>query len=335
MIGGREVGSRLFFPAVLGVVIGWPIAALSQEQSKAPSAAGPDQRAGASDRVQADDRPARLSFRKEPDRTREFLPMVTMDFPNVPGCTCEAWCYESDLEFLDHRTLESGYMELRHRVKAQPGVLILTTVVPEPGAVEFVARAAVDAEGRPGDALPGNLPFLNICLQVRRAEGFCSKPDPYPEFVRRCFIFTDKGRTFLLDTHRRKILHRFPADDPMNNPPWVQMYVGVWQRVPDVQGQGWAEYSTDRYTIPVIGAASRDAKHLVAMANGSADTLCNAWHDCLHNNPKWTPADGPPAGRRWRVKVYAMANDPAALLARVAKDFPEASGLQQRRVPAK
>jgi hypothetical protein len=151
--------------------------------------------------------------------------------------------------------------------------------------------------------------------------------------VRRSFIYTESGRTFLLDTHRRKILHRFPDDDPRNNPPWVQMYVGVWRPVPGVQGQGWAEYSTDRYTIPVIGTVSRDGKHLFALANGSADSLCNAWHDCLHNNPKWMPADAPPAEQRWRLKVYLMPNDPEALLARVVRDFPEAAALKEGRVP--
>jgi len=100
-----------------------------------------------------------------------------------------------------------------------------------------------------------------------------------------------------------------------------------------VQGQGWAEYSTDRYTVPVIGTVSRDGKHLAALANGSADSLCNAWHDCLHNNPKWTPAEAPPAEQQWRLKVYVMPNDPEALLARVARDFPEAMRLQEGRVP--
>jgi hypothetical protein len=82
----------------------------------------------------------------------------------------------------------------------------------------------------------------------------------------------------------------------------------------------------------VIGTVSRDGKHLAALANGSADSLCNAWHDCLHNNPKWAPADAPPDKQRWRLKLYVMPNDPDALLARVAGDFPEAGRLKQNRV---
>jgi hypothetical protein len=273
-----------------------------------------------------------LGFRKEPHPAHEYLTFVWAAFPDVPGLTCDAWCYESNVRFLDFRKLEDGRVELRHRDGNLAHVVYVTTVTPEPGAVEFVARAVVDPQEDPDGKLPDRLPGLNLCFQLRRAKGFSSKPDPYPEFVRRCFIFTDQGQKFLLDTHRRQILHRFPADDPKNNPPWVQMYVGVWMPVPGVQGRGWAEYSTDRYTIPVVGTVSRDGKHLVALANGSADSLSNAWHDCLHNNPKWTPADAPPAEQRWRLKVYVMPNDPDALLARVAHDFPEATRLKERRV---
>ena len=274
-----------------------------------------------------------LGFRKEPHPTHGHLTYAWASFPDVPGFTCDAWCYESNVEFLDFQKLGDGRAELRHRSRELPELVFVTTVTPEPGAVEFVARAVVDRQQHPDGQLPDRLPGLNLCFQLRRAETFRSQPDPYPEFVRRSFLFTDQGRTFLLDTERRKILHRFPADDPKNNPPWVQMYVGVWRPVPGVQGRGWAEYSTDRYTVPVIGTVSRDGKHLAALANGSADSLCYAWHDCLHNNPKWTPAEAPPAEQRWRLKVYVMKNDPEALLARVARDFPEAMRLQDARVP--
>ena len=269
-----------------------------------------------------------LGFRQEPHPTHEFLNYVWATFPEVPGLTCDAWCYESEVDYIDHRALDGGRMELRHRLRGQPQVIFVTTVTPEPGAVEFSARPVLDPSQAGGGKIPANLPGLNLCFQLRRAEGFSSRPNQYPEFVGRNFIFTEKGRTFLLDTNRRKILHRFPADDPKNNPPWVQAYVGAWMPVPEVQGRGWAEASTDRYAIPVIGVVSRDGKHLVAIANGSADSLCNAWHDCVHNNPKWLPADAPPQERRWRLKVYAMPNDPEALLARVNHDFPEAAKLR-------
>lgn len=249
------------------------------------------------------------------------LTMVSATFPNVPGFTCDSWCYESDLDFLSACDLGDGRLEIRHRLREHPHVIIVTVVTPEPGAVEFVARAELEKAGR--GLLPDPLPFLNLCWQVRRAPSFASKPEPYPDFIKRCFIFTEKGRTFLDKTTRRKIPVR-PADDPYNNPPWVQMYVGVWQEVPQAGPNSWADYSTDRYITPVIGVVSRDGKYLAALANDSATVMAQAWHDCLHNNPQWLPADAPPAQRRWRLKIYVMGNDPEALLERVRRDFPNA-----------
>jgi len=251
----------------------------------------------------------------------EQLPMVAASFPNVPGLTCDSWCYESDVEFLGANALTGGGLELRHRVRAQPQMLIVTTVTPKPGAVEFLARAVLDRER--GTEMPTNWLTPNLCWQLRRAASFKSKPDPYPEFIKRCFIFTESGLTFLDHTARRPIPVRPPADE-YNNPPWVQMYVGAWQDIPRAATNSWADYSPDRYTTRVIGAVSRDGKYLTALATDSAPLMCQAWHDCMHNNPQWTPAAAPPDKRVWHLKIYAMENNPRALLDRVARDFPNA-----------
>jgi hypothetical protein len=189
--------------------------------------------------------------------------------------------------------------------------------------VEFLARLERDKGATA--PLPADPQLLNLCWQLRRAPAFASKPDPYPEFVKRCFIFTEKGVVFLDKTTRRPIPVR-PADDPCNNPPWVQMYVGLWQEVPRTNPKGWADCSPDRYAATVIGAVSRDRKHLAALANDSATSMSQAWHDCMHNNPLWLPANAPPEKRTWRLKIYVMENDPDALMARVLKDFPDAKG---------
>jgi hypothetical protein len=249
------------------------------------------------------------------------LTMVAATFPNVPEFTCDAWCYESAVDFLDARALDGGKVQLRHRCREQPRVIVVTTVTPEPGAVEFLARLA-PAEGAAA-ARPADPPGLNLCWQLRHARLFASKPDPYPEFVKRCFLFTEKGVVFLDQTIRRPIPVR-PADDPYNNPPWVQMYVGADQTVPKSNPTDWAAYSPDRYVAPVIGVVSRDRKYLAALANDSATVMCQAWHDCMHNNPPWLPAASPVEQRIWRLKVYVMENDPQALLARVLRDFPNA-----------
>jgi hypothetical protein len=252
----------------------------------------------------------------------QYYPMVSITFPNVPGFTCDAWCYESAVDFLDARALDGGRIEMRHRDQQDSQALVITTITPKPDAVELEARVELDREGHPDGAPPDAPPGLNLCWQLRHAPGFASKPDPYPEFVRRCFLFTDRGRTFLLDADRKNIPVQ-PPDHEYNNPPWVQMYVGAWRAVPETPPDSWAGYSPDRYLTPVIGAVSRDGKYLAALANDSADSMAQAWHDCLHNNPKWLPENAPVGDRRWRLGIYAMENDPKALLERVAQDFPK------------
>jgi hypothetical protein len=108
------------------------------------------------------------------------------------------------------------------------------------------------------------------------------------------------------------------------------MYSATWRRSPD-DSTSWSwplpilwrgAHSPDRYTTPIIGIVSKDGKYLVAQGNGSAETMLQAYHDCLHNNPEWLPRNVPLTRRTWRLKIYAMENDFKALLRRVAKDFP-------------
>ena len=254
---------------------------------------------------------------------RQEQTLVSATFPHVPDFTCDCWCYESNVDFVNATALDGGKLELRHRDRAQPHVLTVTTITPEPGAVEFIAQVEVDNDKYPNAKMPDNPTWLNLCWQLQRAPLFASNPEPYPEFIKRCFIFTDKGLTNLNKTVRRKIPCR-PAEHRYNNPPWVQMYVGVWQQVPEVGPESWADYSPNRYTTTVIGAISRDGNYLTAIANDSATNMCQAWHDCMHNNPQWLPEEAPADERRWRLKIYALENAPKALLTRVGRDFPNA-----------
>ncbi len=283
----------------------------------------------------------RIGVRQE-DWTPKYSGLWTfvwVHVPQIPGCVLDLLCYEhSGMTYLSHRSLEGGAIEMRHRSTKDPNVLLLTTITPEPGAVEIVAKAEVDRDRAPQGKLPDKMPGPNLCFRVKRADGcFSHFPDTFPEFISRCFIFTDKGRTFLTDTVRHKLPQiADDEDDPRNNPPWVQIYVGVWKPVPKptTSKTGWYNLSPNRFTIPIMGVVSRDGKYLTAIANGSASGMIQAWQQCLHNNPTWLPRDAPSAERRWRVKIYVMPNDPEALLERVAKDFPNAPKLQEKRVPA-
>ncbi len=223
------------------------------------------------------------------------------------------------LEFLGSRVLEGGVLEVRHRLGSQPHLILVSELTPEPGKVKFEVRPELDPTMGADKQIPEELPRINMCPTLKRARGcFDSYPDPFPEIISRCFIFTDKGRTFLDTIPRGKVAKRYGAsdDDPRNNPPWISTY-----------------YSRS-FTVPIIGVVSRDKQHLIAIASDTSNTLCQAWAPCIHNYPEWAPKDAPPEERRWRMNVYIMPNDPEALLERVAKDFPNAPKLQEKRVPA-
>ena len=254
---------------------------------------------------------------------------VWVHVPEIPGCILDMLCYEHNGDLLTHRQLDGGALELRHRPVEDPNILWVTTITPEPGAVEVIVRAEVDKQRFPQGSLPKELPIPNLCLRVKRpAEDLCFScyPDPFPEFISRCFIFTFKGQTFLNDIFRRK-MSRLPSDDPRNNPPWIQSYTAA-----KPTAAGWPD-DTNRFTIPVIGVVSRDRKHLAALATDSAERLAQAWQQCLHNFWEWQPKDAPPERQYLRMKIYIMPNDPDMLLARVEKDFPNAAKLKGKRVP--
>jgi len=248
-------------------------------------------------------------------------------------------CYEEPygLEFLGSRELDGGVLELRQRPENRPHLVLVTEFTPQPGKVQIIARLELDLDLESDKQInEEDLLRLNMCPSLVRARGsfirYDSYPDPFPEVIDRCFIFTDQGRTFLKDTVRRK-MPRASAVDPRNTPPWIQVYDGVWQPVhPSSTGNTWYNHSTTRFTVPILGVASLDGKHLIALADDSSDKVCQAWAPCLHLATKWTPQSSPPAQRRWRINIYVMPNDPNMLIERVAKDLPDAFRLQDNRV---
>ena len=197
-------------------------------------------------------------------------------------------------------------------------------------------RRRMDDPGVTSDVSP------DLCLQLMRSPAFQSAPVGVPrnspiyaasyyEFVKRCFVFTDAGPTFLDKTQRSDIStsHNLEPDDPRNTPPATQVYYGVWQQTPEQPFY----ISQTRYVVPVIGVVSRDGRYLLAQASETPRFMAQAWIDCLHNYAVWLPENAPALKRRWKRKVYAMENDPDALLERVAADFPRAMQLKDLRIP--
>jgi hypothetical protein len=254
--------------------------------------------------------------REEWGRTFHYL---RAEFPEVPGLVCDFWCFETaGVEFASAETLSGGGLAMIHDWEGRDW-RIRTEARPEPGAVELVATLTPRSSTVAGE--PEAYPPLNVCWQLRGASAFRSAPEPYPKFIERCFLFSEEGRTFLPDTVRHPIPVQ-PLDHEYNNPPWVQMYAHVDAGEVRSGTTSWAAYSDTRYTLPIIGAVSRDGKFLAALASGSLNVLSQAWHDCMHNNPDWL-LDRQRGKKSWRIKVYAITNDPDVLVSRFLGDFPE------------
>ena len=121
---------------------------------------------------------------------------VSSAFPNVPMFLSDAWCFESPVDFQSADRSGKGGLELRHRVRNHDDVNLITSVTAEPGSVEFSSRLVWDDKSR--IRRPADIVNPNICWQLKRSPNFMSRPDPYPDFVSRCFIFTHGGLTFLV-----------------------------------------------------------------------------------------------------------------------------------------
>jgi len=246
--------------------------------------------------------------------------LVGISFPGIPGLICDSWCYESELSLKDIIALDGGRVKLIHEYDLYPFLNLVTLVTPEPCGATF--DAWIERRTGSSESFPETVGSPNLCWQLKRAVNFNSEGSSYPDFVKRCFMITEDGMTFLDQTDRKKIPVRAP-DEEVNNPPWVQNYLKEGEQVHVFDPGSWAGYSDTRFTENIIGTVSKDGNYLTAIACSSAPLMCQAWHDCMHNNPAWLPAGAPVDQRIWRLKIYAMKNDPEALISHVKADFPE------------
>jgi hypothetical protein len=256
-------------------------------------------------------------------------------FPNVPNLVLDAWVYElanyqgvDRLDLLDISVPGSprqNCLNITYRVHDYPGVKLITRFTATPGCVEAKGEFETDPNAPPGSVPRGpqeeallleKVKPTTLCWSFDRGSAFSPNgkhvpeshlPENYPEWIHRCFIFTQDGQTFLDHTVRRKSTEPWLADDsPQQTKPfcWSQHYVGEWQD--PLHGPFPANTSTTRYAYRLIGAVSRDSKYLIALAADDAMYSAQAWNTCLHHVPVWNPKDAPLARRAWRMKLYAM-----------------------------
>ncbi len=252
-----------------------------------------------------------LEKRKHGDR---LLSMVQIEVPAIPGFLCEIWCYEGGFGGGEAQLQPDGSLIL----KQNTGDVELTShFVPEHQAVLFNVEVKA-----PTPAQAMKITGINPCWQLTKAQGFGHDGDFVETFVNQCFVYTINGFTLFRDTTRFPDTRK-PDDDPVNTPPWVQIYPPVWA-IHGGQPEAFWGISTDRPIYSLIGCVSRDGRYLTALGWGKSHSLSQGWHDCLHIHPNLVPDYDVQAGKfTSHGKFYFMENEPNKLLARYLADFPQ------------
>ena len=248
--------------------------------------------------------------------------MVAATFPNVPDFTCDSWCYESAVDFLDARALGGTGLNCVTATRTSHTPSLSPESHPN-RAPSSSSRGSKMEKGRPPDYRRTRHRSTSAGNCGERP-AFASKPDPYPEFIKRCFIFTETGVVFLDKTTRRPIpVHR--PTDPYNNRPGYRCMSAMGRTCRRRTRRAGRTTVRAATLATVIGGVPPTAGIWRHWPTIPPTTMCQAWHDCMHNNPLWLPAKSPPDKQVWRLKLYVMENNPDALMARVVKDFPNAN----------
>jgi hypothetical protein len=244
------------------------------------------------------------------------ITMVRITVPAIPDLQIDVWSYEDALGKGECFPQSDGTMILKHR--HPKGATVETRIVPQETTVDW----DVAITGPTQEAVR-SVEFVNPCWQFRNAPAFRSLPDRYVEsFVNRCFIYTERGLTFLKDTQRLPDTRK-PADDYRNAPPWVQAYYPVWIEWDGRQPEaGWG-ISRDRPIYSIIGIVSRDMKYVAAWGGRKSKILKQGWHDCLHLSPLMQIDYNQEENRiSSHSRMYFMEFDSVKLLERYKRDFP-------------
>ena len=154
---------------------------------------------------------------------------------------------------------------------------LVTTITPEPGAVEMTSRYVLDRDHEIEGGLPENFVTQEICLvclkpysafgsgrwpKGRFFWGVVGNTDMDPgddksahesnflDYVRRTRMFTPDGVTHLSRTHRMP-LPWHEIDDYRQKPfPWISTYIGSWLEASPPQFSNFC--SNDRFEKTVI-----------------------------------------------------------------------------------
>jgi hypothetical protein len=238
--------------------------------------------------------------------------MLRVTGTNLPGGTLDTWYLEAfcrrgstDRDWrqttIPHRTeainVDSSGRYLLLRTIVEPNVEIWHHIQAGPDEVTF--RLRLENKGEQ----PVDVEWFQPCMRVDRFTGLAQS-----NYFSRCFVFTEAGLT-TLDKTRRTEVARYRGG---------QVYVPKGIDRGDVNPR---PISLDEPINGLIGCFSADGGHLLATAWDHTQELFQGVIVCIHNDPRIGGLK-PHEVKRLKGKLYFLQNDPARLIERYQRDFP-------------
>ena len=187
---------------------------------------------------------------------------------------------------------------LRLESMVEPGVVVEHHLATTKDSLEFQLKFR-----NPTDAMV-DIEWAQPCVRV---EGFTGLGQD--EYIRKCFIFTERGCSRLNQTRRTEEA-RYRGG---------QVYVPKGINKADVNPR---PLSPDVPVNGLIGCVSADESLLLAMAWDHTQELFQGVITCVHSDPR-IGGLAPGESKEMRGRLYILPNDPEALLRRYRRDFGE------------
>ena len=231
--------------------------------------------------------------------------------PRIPGGQVELWYLEAfcrsgstgrdwSQTVIAHKTTEIASDErtgvIRLKSVVEPGVEVVHEIRAEGDEVDFRLTLTNPTDHEV------DIEWAQPCIRVGAFTGLSQE-----EYIRRCFIFTDRGLTTLDETRR--------TEDALYR--GGQVYVPRGINREDVNPR---PLSPEVPIYGLIGCFSADGKLLLAMAWDRVQELFQGIICCIHADFR---IGGLKAGETKKLhgKLYVMDNNPDELLARYRRDF--------------
>lgn len=239
--------------------------------------------------------------------------MLTVTGPDLPGAKLETWYLEAFCRtgstkrdwkqtVIPQKTellsAANDGKRLRLRTKVDPNIEVLHDIRAGKDEIEF--RLVLKNHGDQSV----DVDWFQPCTRVDRFTGLKQS-----NYISRCFIFTDRGLTPLDQTKR--------TEDALYR--GGQVYVPKGINLDDVNPR---PISPEKTVNGLIGCFSADGRYLFATAWDHTQELFQGVIVCIHNDPR-VGGLKPGEEKKLRGKIYILKNDPAALLKRYRKDFPD------------